>query len=290
MTGSTVWIASYPKSGSTWLRAVATALRLRRAPGLDELDGGTMTASRAVLDAATGVASSCMTADEIDLVRPGVDELLATEGRRGESRLRKVHDAFVVGPAGAPVVSVAATRGAIYMVRDPRDVVVSYAHHAGRSHAWAVQHLGDPAAAMAASPGGLHHQVRQRLATWSSHVTSWVDAAPFPVHVLRYEDCAAAPVDSFAGALRFAGLEASEQTVATAVGHASFERLRAAEVASGFRERPSTVGSFFRRGESGAWRDELSPELAARVEADHGDVMARLGYVTQRRELLDMPR
>jgi hypothetical protein len=39
-----------------------------------------------------------------------------------------------------------------------------------------------------------------------------------------------------------------------------------------------TTNSFFRRGEAGAWRDELTPDQAARIAAAHGAVMRRLGY------------
>ena len=61
---------------------------------------------------------------------------------------------------------------------------------------------------------------------------------------------------------------------------ADFGELRKQETERGFREAPrnNPSGGFFRRGVSGAWHDELSPEQAARIEADHADMMARLGY------------
>ena len=275
----TVWLASYPKSGSTWMRAVATALRRGGPLDLDALDGGTLTAARAVLDAALGVPSSSLTADEVDALRPRVDELLDRERPSGHPHLRKVHDAFVLGPAGEPVVSPAAARAAVYLVRDPRDVALSYAHHAGRDAGWAVALLADPHAAMADTPGTLQRHVRQRLGTWSSHVLGWVDAAPLPVHVVRYEDCVADPVGTFAAALRFAGFgPVADDAVAAAVEHASFGRLRQAERRHGFSEVAPTARTFFRRGEAGAWRDELDPALAARVGRDHAEVMERFGY------------
>ena len=39
-----------------------------------------------------------------------------------------------------------------------------------------------------------------------------------------------------------------------------------------------TTNSFFRRGEAGGWRDELTPDQATRIEADHASMMRRLGY------------
>jgi hypothetical protein len=275
--GRIVWLASYPKSGNTWLRAVYTAWMEDGPIDLDALHGGMIASSRVQFDAALGLPSSSMTPEEIELVRPRADEVLAADA--DGQLLRKIHDACFDGPAGEPIVSVAATSGALYVIRDPRDVAVSFAHHLGRDLAWAAAQLADPDAQVAGNDGALQDQLRQRLGTWSEHVRSWVDEAPFPVEVVRYEDCAAAPVETFTRALRFAGLDGvDEASVASAVERAGFGRLRAAEADRVFGERSTSGGSFFRRGEAGAWREELPPELAATIAADHADVMARFGY------------
>jgi hypothetical protein len=277
LSGATVWLASYPKSGNTWLRAVVTAWRSGGPVDLSHLDGS-IASSRWRFDEALGVPSSSMTPDEAELVRPRVDELLAATSER-VPLLRKVHDGYFLGPAGEPIISSAATRCALYVVRDPRDVAVSLAHHSQRSLDWARRRLADPRAAMNVDASGLAPLLRERLGSWSEHVRSWVDETPFEVEVLRYEDCATAPVATFARALRFAGLEPiDEASVTRAVENASFDRLRAAEDRDGFVERPVTAPKFFRRGEAGGWRDELPPDLAAAIETDHGEVMARFGY------------
>jgi aryl sulfotransferase len=277
VSAATVWLASYPKSGNTWLRAVVTALQVAGPVSLHALTGGRIASDRATIDDALGLPTSSMTRDEVELVRPRVDEIVAAEAT--DPLLRKVHDGWFAGPSGEPIVSTAATRAAVYMVRDPRDVAVSYAHHAGKTLEWACRRLGDPDAAMGDVRNRLDRQVPQRLGTWSEHVRSWVDDAPFPVEVIRFEDCAAAPVATFLRALRAAGFESvTEHEVGAAVEHASFARLHAAELEGGFRERTAEAPDFFRRGEPGAWRDELPADLATRIERDHAEVMARFGY------------
>jgi aryl sulfotransferase len=277
MTGPTVWLASYPKSGNTWMRALFTAWRSGAPIHLDELEGAPMAAGRTVFAEELGVLSTSLTHDEVDLLRPRVDEVLAA--RAGGPLLRKVHDAYLSGPAGEPILSVAATRCALYLIRDPRDVAVSYAHHHGRPFAWACGHMSDPRATVDVDGDPVPRHLRQRLGTWSGHVRSWVDEARFPVEVVRYEDLAESPAAEFARALSSAGFgPVDDAAVAEAVELASFDRLRRAEEEHGFRERDPKAREFFRRGRAGSWRDELPDELAAAIVDAHGETMERFGY------------
>lgn len=278
--GNTVWLASYPKSGNTWFRAVFAAWQTGKAVDLNQLgtkDTSSIASSRMRLEEGLGVVSSLLTADEIELLRPRADEVADAGHHR--PHLCKVHDALFTGAGGEPIVSVAATRCALYVVRDPRDVALSYANHNQWDIARVVAEMADEHHTMARSAKAPSNQVRQRLGTWSQHVTSWLDDAPFAVHVVRYEDCITDPVATFTTALRFAGFDAHEDSVATAVDLTRFDRLAAQEATDGFRERPSKTDRFFRRGEAGGWRDELDDGLVAAIVHDHAAVMHRLGYL-----------
>lgn len=276
MTGTTCWLASYPKSGNTWLRAVYAAATTGADVDINLLPGGGVPADRELVDTALGLCTSDLTSAEVEVIRPRADEVLADAPGRSA---RKVHDLFAAGPTGEPIVSVAASRGAVYVLRDPRDVAVSLAAHAGRSLPQAVDQLADPAAAYVRSTDRIGPQCRQRLGSWSEHVLSWVEQTWLPVHLLRYEDAIADPVGTFGPALRFIGCELTDDEVRVAVGRASFGNLARQEADSGFRERPRREGRFFRRGQVGAWRDELPPALADAVVRRHGDVMRRYEYL-----------
>jgi aryl sulfotransferase len=276
VNGRILWLASYPKSGNTWLRAVLSAFQSDEPARLEALDGDSI-AARTAFDELLGMPSSVLTPDEVDILRPRVDELLAAESEG--PLLRKTHDALRASPSGEPVLSITATRAAIYMVRDPRDVTVSLAHHSGRDVDWAVDRLADPRHALGNLGRSPAIQLRQRLGTWTQHVCGWVDDAPFPVHVLRYEDCLDDPVTAFATALASIDLDpVGEDRLARAIESAAFERLRDAETASGFAERPASAKRFFRNGRSGSWREEMSHAAVARLEAAHGETMQRFGY------------
>ena len=114
-------------------------------------------------------------------------------------------------------------------------------------------------------------------------MASWLDQTDIPVHLIRYEDLQADTVGALRRALDFAGRPATDEEIRRAVAFADFAELRRQEQEKGFRETPARPGGlFFRRGEAGAWRDELTPEQVARIEAAHGPMMRRLGYESSR--------
>jgi hypothetical protein len=250
---------------------------------INSLSDGPQSADAAVFERVLGVPIYLVTPGEIQLLRPRIDEVLDREG--SDLLFRKIHDALHAGPSGEPIVSAAATRGAIYIVRDPRDVAVSFAHHQSQSTDDASRLLSRAAVRAKAGlgPRMIHRLLGypllpQYLGGWSEHVVSWVDEAAFPVHTVRYEDCLEDPQSAFGEAFRAVGLEISDERLQRAIESASFGNLRAQEEISDFAER---VGEsrFFRRGEAGSWRDELPPEQARQIEADHSAVMTRFGYL-----------
>jgi hypothetical protein len=165
-------------------------------------------------------------------------------------------------------------RVAIYLVRDPRDVAVSLAHHNDMT-------IDDAIKLMNAADGSLWSwplQLRQKLNGWGGHVTSWLDQTDIPVHVIRYEDLVAAPAERFGGALKFAGRSATPSEIERAVRHSDFAELQRQESEKGFMERESRKMPFFRSGRVGGWRDSLTAAQADAIEQCHGAVMARLGY------------
>jgi hypothetical protein len=159
-------------------------------------------------------------------------------------------------------------------VRDPRDVAVSYSHFFETDLEKTARELGDAELVMPASP----FQFRQKLLGWSGHVRSWLDQASVPVHVLRYEDLLSDTAAELRRALNFIGAQGTAEEIARAVRHSAFSELRRQESERGFRERGSRRELFFREGRAGSWRERLPAVLARKIERDHGEVMARLGY------------
>lgn len=273
--GRVVWLASYPKSGNTWFRVFCSNLRADADEPVDinSLDRTPIAASAELFEDVTGTSAADLTDNELLNLRPSVyDHLSAT---LDEVLMCKTHDANTITPAGRRLHSPLATRSAIYFIRNPLDVAVSYAHHIPTDPDTAIGHMADPRHLLA---GRGQRQVVQHLLTWSGHVCSWVDGEPEPM-VVRYEDMHARPLETFTAASAHAGFPTDRARVEKALRFSSFERLRSQEERSGFFEKAPRATSFFRRGVVDAWRDELTDAQVDRIIGDHYAVMLRFGYL-----------
>jgi aryl sulfotransferase len=272
------WLASYPKSGNTWLRLALASLMAggKAVDFTEDLTAFPLTAKREMLDQTLEIDSSDLTIAESEALRPRMYEALAREAE--SPIIHKVHDAWVLTGRGEPLFPIAVTRGAIYIVRDPRDIAVSYAAHVGTTVDGAIVKLGDPDAGLSNSASELHTHLGQRLMTWSSHVESWLDAPSLNLLLIRYEDMVDGPEEVLGRVAAFLEWTVSPVTVAAAARATRFETLRAEEEQRGFSQRLVGTERFFRRGVAGGWRDTLTRDQTARIERDHARVMTRLGY------------
>ncbi len=279
--GRTVWLASYPKSGNTWMRAIVTALGTHRHLfAVNQLGSGSQPMYVGAMLPMFGIDPRWLSRDEIDLAR---DVLVRRWGEptedepSGRPLLRKTHEVFRGGEADREPFPISATRAAILVVRDPRDVACSYAPFFGVEIDGAVDALGRDLPEGKASPA--NSSTTQPWGSWSSHADSWLaESVPFPVHLVRYEDLKSDAVAALAPIFEAIGLECTETELAAAIEQARFDRLRESEQNVGFRETSRKTEAFFRRGASGGWRDELTANQVAAIEADHAERMLELGY------------
>lgn len=275
--GGIYWLASYPKSGNTWFRLVlANYLRDSNEPiSINQLNTGTIASSRLWIDDVSGFDTSDMTADEIKNIRPDIYRWSAREGDVG---YHKIHDAYSHTRNGKPIIDNEASRGIIYIVRNPLDVAPSLANHINCSIDQAIERMADEAYSFSGSQGRLSSQVQQHLGSWSHHVMSWINQSETPLHIVRYEDMLDQPESAFGRAFRFLGLSPKASVLQKAICHSSFTELQAQEDSFEFRERPARSKRFFRSGRSRTWETELTEKQIGSLTASHGEVMELLGY------------
>lgn len=273
--GRLVWLASYPKSGNTWLRLLLHNFVLQ--PN-SPFDINRMHAFSTSEDEAAHYAphdsrpATQYTEADTQRLRPLVHRALR-DGSDGVVFV-KTHNALME-VHGVPLVTPDATYAAIAITRDPRDVAVSYSHHFGVDLDTAIGIM----ASRHAMTGGTRTRVLGWPGSWSTHVESWTEQPASRVHVLRYEDLHADTAATFGGVIRFFGLPVPEARLDRAVAFSRFDEARTQEQAHGFVEHPAAGGRFFRHGRPGAWHTALTPAQADRIARDHGAQMARHGYL-----------
>jgi hypothetical protein len=174
-----------------------------------------------------------------------------------------------------PIIPGALTRCAIYIARNPLDVVISYADHNGSGIDLAARRLAERGHMV----GGNEKQIKQFLGHWSMHIRSWQAASGFPVLYLRYEDLLDDPERSFARVIQTIGAPLDKERLRDSIEVTSLGKLQEREEADGFKERRPNQERFFRSGKKGQWREILPKAIADQVTADHSEVMRELGYL-----------
>lgn len=284
MTGATmkagiVWLASYPRSGNTWTRHFLNNL-------MDVMAGGGAAPrdinaptdftlwdiAAARFETVLGKPADKASRAEIAAARLQVQRLIADE--MPEAVLVKTHNALLTD-RGHPTINMGATSGALYIVRNPLDVCISFAHHFG---------IGIDTAIARMARRGLETDVNAEVVhevygSWSENVHSWTRRPHKAILVVRYEDMHAAPVATFGGLARHLLLDPTHEQLVRAIALSSFGEAKRQEGEKGYRERPKQSKAFFREGRAEQWREVLSAAQVRRIVEVHREQMARFGYV-----------
>ena len=279
MAGSLVWLASYPKSGNTWLRAMLS--HLLHAPGetfsVNALAGGIIGGDRHALDDACAISSAEMTPAELLPYRALLHRQMAAEV--AAPFFVKTHDRYALAPDGTALFPADASRAAIYIVRNPLDVALSFAHHSQQDLEATIARMADGQATLNVWPDRISDFLPVHLGRWSDHVAGWTQQQAIPVCVIRYEDMLADPVAALGRVAAASGIDTTPEAIAAAARASSLESLQAREAAEGFSEKPANMPAFFRSGRAGEWASALTEAQVARIVADHRGQMATLDYL-----------
>ncbi len=277
-------MASYPKSGNTWLRAfLANYLTKARRPiAINDLPNHILGDNLLLhYEQFSGRKTEEMSDADVARLRPAIHRWFAESSKNDV--FVKTHNA-ITQVDGAPLITPAATAGAIYVVRNPMDVAVSFAHHYQVDYGRAVESLCEQDYCLPPTSGLLP----QYIGSWSGHVQSWIDAPGLTLHLMRYEDMLEKPLATFGRLAKFLGFRRDLPRLRRAIRFSSFGELASQESETRFVEaRPDGKVAFFRSGAAGAWREILTDEQVDALIACHRGLLIRLGYLREDGTLAD---
>jgi len=274
-----LWLASYPKSGNTWFRAFLTALLNEGEVEINDMDTDGILSARGVFDAISDIDSRYLYDEEVKILLPEVYR--AKAAALNQLSIVKVHDAFVYNEEGQSIMPEDVTHAAIYIIRNPLDVVASFANHNNSTIDEAIALMNNPQGKLAAQKGNhnINNQFPQLMYDWSGHVQSWIDGPAFPVYFVRYEDMLAAPLQTFSEVIKKVGWQYSDDTIQAAIDATQFSKLKKQESEKGFQEKNAASKQFFRQGKAGNWKNELTETQANAIIKKHKGVMREFGYL-----------
>ena len=181
-----LWLASYPRSGNTWMRAFVANLEADNPPA-SQRDYGRFVpheASPFWYGQFEGIEEAESGPTRANVQRRHIVQEQLSQSSDGRESVVKTHNSLVA-IEGLPLIRDDLTASAVYVARDPRDVVVSLAATHGFTHDDAIDFI--TAKDTWTGPRGKmgKGQMFEFLGNWSDHVRSWAGAGSA---ILRYED------------------------------------------------------------------------------------------------------
>jgi hypothetical protein len=272
-----IWLASYPKSGNTWIRLLLSNYlnKENKLIGINDIDSSIISSSRTIFDSFTPFLSSDLDYEEIDNLRPEIYKSISKEN--DDCVFVKTPVAFTQNNNKEDNFPLSVTKAVIHIVRNPLDVATSYSHHSNISIEKSISSLNKELS-LSASSKHLNPQLRQKILTWSSHYLSWKNVSDKYI-LVKYEDLIKDPVNVFSQIIKHIYKEVDEQKIINSVKQSSFKKLKEQEESGNFKERAVHSKAFFRKGRIGTWKEEMSDEQAQKIINKHSKIMEELGYL-----------
>lgn len=269
-----IWLASYPKSGNTWLRAFISALI-----GLEVIgENGSFANFSTQCNARNTFATAF--AGETPPPTEGTNAWRLPFQRRlsenaGEQRIFcKTHSRYA-GADGEALFAVDAALRSILVVRNPIDVCASLTNHFGVGVPVAIDMINNPKAAMARNST---INFETPLGDWSSFNRSWIAQRDVPLTLIRYEDMFFQPESVFPIIARELFGITDTARIEAAMDKADFGELKEREERFGFNERPGRAERFFWKGRPWHGLETLSKAEQRAVWTKHKPMAEKLGY------------
>ena len=278
-----IWLASYPKSGNTWVRLFLKSylsknkekFNINQKPNDDFKinrfpNNKILKEMQIDSDNFFEIAKNWITVQEKINLNNGLNIL-------------KTHNAMCTINE-SKFTNKDNTSGAIYIVRDPRDVAVSFSYHLGITLSEMVDLMINEEHLISEKDFVLEKKEAGStfLSSWSNHYNSWKNYNLSKILIIKYEDLVKKTFEKFYEIISYLNkiekIEINEKNISNSIEITKFENLQNLEKKYGFEETTLSK-TFFREGKIGSWKQELNKDLSKKIEKYFEKEMRELNYL-----------
>ena len=278
-----IWLSSYPKSGNTWLRSLLASYYFSK-------DGEFNFELLENIDQFPSY-NHFKDYDKIFLNPEDTAEFWIEEQKKINSNNKikffKTHNALCK-INNYSFTDSNNTLGAIYIIRDPRNVIASVANHYEIDLDQAFEFMTTEQKAIIQKKENSFVGF-VALFSWIFHQTSWINNKLFPTLVIRYEDLQNETFLTFKKVINFIdNLDNSKNSfkrdkAKKSIQSCDFERLKKLEISDGFNESPlskkdNTRINFFKLGKDNDYKKLLTKELITKMNLKFKDEIEKFNY------------
>ena len=282
-----IWLASYPKSGNTLVRALLSSYffsndgifnfelikNIKQFPhsGVFENLGIDITNEKEVI-------KNYIRAQE-------------SINQKNSIQFLKTHS-YLFNINNNPFTDLNNTLGAIYIVRDPRNVVTSYAHHNSITIEESAERMIN-SLEYGGKTGSDHisDKTKVYLGSWNSNYNSWKSfKSPGKYLLIKYEDIllnkekVLINILEFVHELKGINFVIDQKKIDNVIKSTSFEKMKDMEKKEGFIEAKVNLKTgkkipFFNLGSKNIWKNNLDNKIINKIENSFKKEMIELGYL-----------
>ncbi len=275
-----IWISSYPKSGNTWVRYFLKSY-------FEPFDKKLTLKSSKLDDFYTLNFPNLPLLKELNIDYSNFANIIKNWipmqsfiNLNNRTNFCKTHNAMCT-INNYPFTNKENTLGAIYIVRDPRDVVLSYANHLQLSHEETTERMFDSKNGEF-QPGEKGEYNSTITGSWSDNYNSWKSYKSSKILIIKYENLIDNSFFYFSKIIKYLSeiseVEYDEKKINQSIEKTAFDKLRSLEEKEGFDEKG--LGKyFFRSGKKGSWKSQLDVNLSRKIRSKFKKEMDELNYI-----------
>ena len=279
------WIASYPKSGNTWVRSLLLGYLYSKTGkfNFNLLSKMPHFPHKRFFE---GFGTSLHEIPRVSAYWVKAQQLIIKHNK-GDVYL-KTHSALA-SLEGYPFTNEFVTKAVVYVVRDPRTLITSFASHFSRTIPGALKFMKDSRQFLVGNTqAGEAFGIATVLGSWADHYNSWKQVSDpqspsiqVPLLIVKYEDLVENTPKTFKKILKFLKIKINNEKVKNAIKSCDFKVMvkNEAKFPEAVLNKKGKKIKFFSLGPKHDWKKTLDPKIATQLKKVFKKEMKELGYI-----------